>query len=981
MTGKTISHFRVLEKLGGGGMGVVYTAEDVRLKRVVALKFLPPHLSTDPDAKERFMLEAEAASALQHPNICTIYEIGETDEDQLFIAMAHYEGETIKEKIARGPMGEGEAVSVARQVADGLAKAHAKGIVHRDIKPANIIVTEDGRAVILDFGLAKLATGADLTKSGSTLGTAAYMSPEQVRGETVDHRSDLWSLGVVLYEMLAGRRPFEGEYDQAVSYAILNEDASGIAGVSDDLTSLIDQLLLKAPADRFASASEVADLLSRWIGERGLYASVASVGTAPAEPARKLSPRRLIGAAVGTVLVLSIAVAASLMGESSADESGVVERTAVAVMPFTVAGEDPIGLHEGMVNLLSTMIDGTGDLRAIDPYVVIAEAKRSDLDAANPSEARRLSTSMGAGRFIIGDVLRFGRRTRLSATLYDDESGVIVRSESEFEDENDLIEAIDKLARGLLADQFEGAGKEWISLAARTTESFEALKDFLRAEKAKREFRLEDAYAALREAVEEDSTFGLAWFRLADSKWNDRNRKEVLDAFRTALRHSDGLPERVKTIMTATLLVYEGDRVRAEGLMMELARRYPDDAQVWYNLGEFQIHSANYLGLPLEVARPSLERAARLDPNNLEIMAHLAELDIISGDFAKADSIVALFPDQEVAGANWGRYLSDRSLLGRAEDTSELSKILEAAQASGNPLRGMWGSFRQDAGVALAEKMATYMSRRQDIDPSTQFVFARLALQSRLYATGRWRSVRDSLDRPWDGWPDFREDHGWYMAMSPVGVLIEDELAELKTRVETAYPREEFTSELRSGEEQVWKTYILASLSFRMGEMDDFQRYRNQLAGLAGQRPNGFGPGFVAMLDAFEAGAQGDLRRARAAADEVKFPSRFHAGPHWYTGRIQLRQVLAVMLIERGQFDEALPLVESLDYSHALYEVPSYFYRAQCYEGLGDVDRAVEYYARFVDHWKDADPELQPMVEEARAGLERLLDDRTREPS
>ncbi len=210
MIGQTVSHYKILAKLGEGGMGVVYKAEDTKLGRHVVLKFLAPYLTRDQEAIERFINEAKTASALDHPNICTIYEIGESDDGQLFIAMAYYVGETLREKIAGANGGSpllaiDNAIEIATQIASGLTRAHEAGIIHRDIKPANIIITKRREVKILDFGLAKLAGQQHLTKSGATLGTIAYMSPEQAQGLPVDHRTDIWSLGVVMYEMLTGQ--------------------------------------------------------------------------------------------------------------------------------------------------------------------------------------------------------------------------------------------------------------------------------------------------------------------------------------------------------------------------------------------------------------------------------------------------------------------------------------------------------------------------------------------------------------------------------------------------------------------------------------------------------------------------------------------------------------------------------------------------------------------------------------------------------
>ncbi|MFL6195255.1 MAG: protein kinase domain-containing protein, partial [Thermoanaerobaculia bacterium] len=258
--GRTISHYRIVGKIGDGGMGVVYKAEDVRLDRFVALKFLPPS-STTPESRKRFLHEAKAASALDHPNICTVYEIDEAEEDRLFIAMAFCEGETLREKIRRGPLKLDEAIDYAAQIASGLAAAHAKGIVHRDVKPANLLVTPDGRVKIVDFGIAKLASQTRLTQAGKMMGTLAYASPEQLRGQDVDHRTDIWSLGVILYEMVTGKFPFPDERDAVLAQAVLNGEPEPMTalrtGVPMALEWIVAKAMAKAPADRYQHADEI----------------------------------------------------------------------------------------------------------------------------------------------------------------------------------------------------------------------------------------------------------------------------------------------------------------------------------------------------------------------------------------------------------------------------------------------------------------------------------------------------------------------------------------------------------------------------------------------------------------------------------------------------------------------------------------------------------------------------------------------------
>jgi tetratricopeptide (TPR) repeat protein len=262
--GSRIAQYEILEPVAGGAMGEVYKAKDLRLGRVVALKFLPADLCRDPSARRRFLHEAQAVAQLDHPNVATIYEAGETEGGRAFLALAFYEGETLQQKLERGPLPLAEALDIACQIAKGLAAAHRRQIVHRDVKPANIVVLPDGTVKVLDFGLAKMAGATALTRLGSSPGTPAYKSPEQTKGEPVDPRSDLWALGVVLYEMVAGRVPFGGDYEQAVIYAILHEPLRPLEGpVSAELTAVVDRALEKEAAKRYQTAEEMEADLAR----------------------------------------------------------------------------------------------------------------------------------------------------------------------------------------------------------------------------------------------------------------------------------------------------------------------------------------------------------------------------------------------------------------------------------------------------------------------------------------------------------------------------------------------------------------------------------------------------------------------------------------------------------------------------------------------------------------------------------------------
>ena len=406
MIGTTVSHYRIVEKLGGGGMGVVYKAEDARLKRPVALKFLPPQLTQDEEAKQRFIHEAQAASALQHNNICVVYDIDETAEGQLFISMEYLPGETLKKKIERGPIPVDQAIDIAVQIGRGLTKAHESGILHRDIKPANIMITTDGEAKIVDFGLAKLAGQSNLTRAGSTLGTLAYMSPEQLRGLTVDERTDIWALGAVLYEMVSGRQPFNGEYDPAILYAILDTEPEPIARDRSDippmLVTVLARALAKAPASRYQHIHEmIRDLQS------------ITVGASPSQPLRPggTAPRRIpwYMYAGGAAVLCGIVVAVFLL---AGRPSGYTPIRAIAVLPFrnTSPRLDDTVFAEGMTTALSTELSR---IRAL-----VVRSSRSALRFKNSDmPVAEIARELNVDALIDGSTQLSGTTARVSVSL------------------------------------------------------------------------------------------------------------------------------------------------------------------------------------------------------------------------------------------------------------------------------------------------------------------------------------------------------------------------------------------------------------------------------------------------------------------------------------------------------------------------------------------------------------------------------------
>lgn len=322
MIGKLIAHYKIVERLGAGGMGVVYKAEDTKLNRMVALKFLPPYALDNDEDRLRFTNEAQAAAILDHPNICTIHEISEAEGHQ-FIAMAFVDGQSLRDRISAGEMPFGEIVDIAAQIAAGLAAAHAHGIIHRDIKPANIVIGRNGVVKIVDFGLAKSSISKKVTRTGTTIGTAAYMSPEQAKGGTVDFRTDIWSLGAILYEMIGGEPPFSGEHEAVVIYSILNESPRPITElrpqVPPDLTAILDRALARDPDQRYASALDMHHDLMSVLGGPSSGPAGYSGSRVPTYSSRQTPPTAAAGATKSRLglyagIIGALAVVAVLAG-------------------------------------------------------------------------------------------------------------------------------------------------------------------------------------------------------------------------------------------------------------------------------------------------------------------------------------------------------------------------------------------------------------------------------------------------------------------------------------------------------------------------------------------------------------------------------------------------------------------------------------------------------------------------------------------
>ncbi len=474
MIGRKISHYSIVDKLGEGGMGIVYKADDTKLKRFVALKFLQPQMFENEDHRQRFIREAQTAAILDHPNICPIFEIDE-DDGLIFISMAFIEGETLKEKIrASGPMAVDEVLGIAAQVVQGLDAAHKHGVVHRDIKSANIMVTAEGQARITDFGLAKSSGGTEVSKTTRSVGTAAYMSPEQGRGEAVDHRTDIWSLGVVMYELLTGELPFRGEYEAAVIYSLVNENPKPIEqlrpGIPDAVRRIVERAMEKEPEERFQTAAEFLTALKAALKGAG----AGRAGGKAREPEKS-----------------------------------------IAVLPFADVSRGKEleylcdGIAEEIINAL-TKLEG---LRVV--------ARTSAFSFKGKTEdIRAIARKLNVDSMLEGSVRKAGNRLRITVQLINAADGYHLWSERYDREMEDVFAIQDEITLAIVNKlKVTLLGGERAALVKRHTEDFAAYNLYLKG----RYFwnkRTETGYLKsleyFRQAIDKDPAYGLAYVGVAD---------------------------------------------------------------------------------------------------------------------------------------------------------------------------------------------------------------------------------------------------------------------------------------------------------------------------------------------------------------------------------------------------------------------------------------------------------------------------------
>jgi serine/threonine-protein kinase len=708
--GQVFLHYQVTERLGAGGMGVVYRATDLKLKRTVALKFLPATQSVSETAKQRFMREAMAASAVDHPNIGTLHAVEETPDGLLFLVMACYDGPTLGKKMANGPMPAPEAIAIVLQVVHGLREAHERGIVHRDIKPGNIIFNPQGVAKILDFGLAKLQDSEELTTPGTTLGTASYMAPEQAMGQPADARADLWSVGVVLYEMLTGSKPFSGSDLRSTIYAVVSKEPVRIADLPAPLKKVLHKCLQKDPQLRYQSAQEmIVDLEAVRAVRFHAASSIAEAGSSGV-PQTSASPRRVwtsrlavsrrtrwILAAAAALLLVAIPAALHRM-HPPAEVLATGKRVVVLPLIVNAQNSDREAMKSASLQALadglrSQMIDSlTGREDANQGLLIVPAAQIASQHVTDVASARR---ALGADVAITGSVAESSGKLRIVLSSVDGTNSQVLNSEVMDGDTSNLAalsQTMERTAAGMLGLKISNASAHTHNLAGLSSASASLYLESLGylQQVDEKPANLDLALAGFAQFVRENPAFAPGYAALAqcyERRYHATRDTAALALADQNVAHASQLDQNSPDVLLALgqIRTLEGRNAEAVSALHQVLAVDPRNDAAYQGLAK--AYAA--LGLP-EKADEAWQKAISLRPNSVDVYNSVARFYLDRANFPKAVENFRkahnLAPQNASIMSNLGAALLYAGALDESRKTLEESVRLSPNYASYNNL-------------------------------------------------------------------------------------------------------------------------------------------------------------------------------------------------------------------------------------------------------------------------------------------------------
>lgn len=983
MIGKTIGQYEITAALGKGGMGVVYQATDTKIDRTVALKFLPEDLTRDEEAKIRFLREARTAGQLDHPNVCTIHDIAETDAGQMYLVMACYPGGSLEERMKAGGLGQDESLEIIGQIAAGLDAAHAAGIVHRDIKPGNILFSADGLVKIVDFGLAKLGDQTKVTQTGTTLGTGSYMAPEQASGEEAGPAADIWSLAVVAYEMLTGERPFQGDFLPAVVYAIVHTEPEQPSHLNSGLSPSIDAALLKGlvknPEDRFARATELWEGLT---GQRVVSTRGTPRALRPPVAEKTLVVRRTFLQRLGLVLLAAAVVLAGYVGWNRLQDDGPLSplphgpdrsRT-LAILPFSYQGDEAHQELAGQVRrLLADRLGFKGDLYlvagdSLEAYLTEGEKEGWQGESLSRT-TRRLEADLvlGGKVIVIGD----GLQVVLKVETAEGKAGTV---NGQIYPVGEILDYADRLALKSIRFFYPDPWAELIRMQATISENWEALSYFIGAEMDRRYAAFGPWNEDINASLQSDSTSALAHFNKVHlALWGEDERLTLAEA-RAAQRHAEALPQEGQDLIEAMNLFLDNEMDQAENILNRTLLTRPEFLDAWLALGYIGWDSNPLRGRNLLETMPAFEQAANLDPQNRAIQIYRVFLWTLSGNYQALEKYFTRPGGRGIAP-------QDQALLAfLTDDFARQEALVDSLDLS--------SIYIQQAIVLnwpdnYQSKLRYLQHLHDNIDNPLLKGWAREIMAQTRAGLGQWKQARADFaalpakQQPW------RLTYEALLMAMPFTECPPEEIQEQIAKLKAWRPRAN-----ASLEEDAFglvgsrynpdfalhphmKEFALGMLQMRLGDQAAARAALGRFRALTVEtRSRPMIKELELSLEGWIAYRAGD---AQATLDILADAAQYTLTDMGYSGlhdRPFQRYLRALALADVGRLDEAIPWLVNIDQKserNMAYVVPAYRRLGEIHAQRGDPASALKYFEKFLFWYQDCDDRYRSQVEEVEA--------------